>query len=233
MDTPTRSTRPARDPSRHAAPQVFDYLRDRIIALDLPPGAPISRAELQELFGFSSTPVRDALLRLQEEQLVEIFPQHATVVSPIDLTLARQAHFLRRSIEQEAVRTITLGDDRAAVAGRLVATVETQEALLARGDLAAFEDADRAFHRIFFDTVGVETLWLMVRRYSGHIDRIRRLHLPLPGKAERVIREHRAIAAGIASGDVARAQGALRTHLSNSLAYTPDLRERWPAYFRD
>ena len=82
---------PSRDPSRHAAPQVFDYLRDQIIKLTLPPGAVISRQELQNLFGFSSTPVRDALMRLQEESLVEIFPQHATVVSPIDLKLARQA----------------------------------------------------------------------------------------------------------------------------------------------
>lgn len=233
MDNTTPSARPSRDPSRHAAPQVFDYLRERIIALDLPPGAPISRAELQELFGFSSTPVRDALLKLQEEHLVEIFPQHATVVSPIDLTLARQAHFLRRSIELEAVRTIALDEGRESVVERLETVIEIQSTLLARGDLPGFETADREFHRTLFDATGIQSLWHMSRRYSGHIDRIRRLHLPMPGKAERVIREHRAIAATIASGDPAAAQEALRSHLSNSLANTPDLRQRWPAYFRD
>ncbi|MEP9354691.1 GntR family transcriptional regulator [Xanthobacter sp. KR7-65] len=233
MDTTTPSARPSRDPSRHAAPQVFDYLRERIIALELPPGTLISRAELQDLFGFSSTPVRDALLKLQEEQLVDIFPQHATVVSPIDLALARQAHFLRRSIELEAVRTIALDDGHAAVAGRLETVIEVQATLLARGDLPGFETTDREFHRTLFDATGIQSLWVMSRRYSGHIDRIRRLHLPMPGKAERVIREHRAIAAAIASGDAAAAQEALRSHLSNSLAHTPELRERWPAYFRD
>lgn len=232
MDTPTR-LRPTRDPSRHAAPQVFDYLRERIIALELPPGALISRTELQDLFGFSSTPVRDALLKLQEESLVEIFPQHATVVSPIDLKLARQAHFLRRSIEQEAVRTIALMDERAEVVRRLETVIDVQAALLARGDLPGFENADREFHRIFFETVGVPELWKMSRRYSGHIDRIRRLHLPMPGKAPQVIADHRTIVAGIAAGDVSAAQGALREHLSKSLAFTPDLRARWPDYFRD
>lgn len=232
MDTPTRSARPPRDPSRHAAPQVFDYLRERIITLDLPPGTLISRAELQELFGFSSTPVRDALLKLQEEQLVEIFPQHATVVSPIDLELARQAHFLRRSIELEAVRTIALGEARAETAGRLDGVIDLQAERLARGDLPGFDAGDRDFHRVLFDATGSHSLWLMVRRYSGHIDRIRRLHLPMPGKAERVLGEHRAVAAAVRVGDAAGAQEALRTHLSNSLAYAPDLVALWPAYFR-
>lgn len=232
MDT-TTYPRPTRDPSRHAAPQVFDYLRERIIALELPPGTLISRTELQELFGFSSTPVRDALLKLQEESLVEIFPQHATVVSPIDLKLARQAHFLRRSIEQEAVRVLTLMEERAPIVRQLEAVIDMQVTLLARAELPGFENADREFHRIFFETAGVPELWKMSRRYSGHIDRIRRLHLPMPGKAEQVIADHRAIVAGIASGDVARAQGALREHLSKSLAFTPDLRARWPDYFRD
>lgn len=233
MDTVLSRSRPPRDPSRHAAPQVFDYLRERIIALELPPGTLISRADLQELFGFSSTPVRDALMRLQEEGLVDIFPQHATIVSPIDLKLARQAQFLRRSLEQEAVRTITLSADRAEVVARLETVIEVQATLLGRGDLPGFENADREFHRVFFETAGIAGLHAMVRRYSGHIDRIRRLHLPMPGKAAQVIADHRAIAAGIASGDTGKAQDALREHLSKSLAFTPDLQARWPDYFRD
>ncbi|GGF62701.1 transcriptional regulator [Azorhizobium oxalatiphilum] len=232
MDTTTRRTRPSRDPSRHAAPQVFDYLRERIITLDLPPGAPISRAELQEMFGFSSTPVRDALLKLQAEQLVDVFPQHATVVSPIDLALARQAQFMRRSLELEAVRTLTLSEARDTAVERLETVVEIQATLLARGALAEFDLADRDFHRVLFELTGILDLWRMVRRYSGHIDRIRRLHLPMPGKAAQVIVDHRMIVAGIASGDPEKAQAALREHLSKSLAFTDDLKARWPDYFR-
>src|SRR6185312_1845819 len=78
------------DRSRHAAPQVFEHLREMILSLELPPGMHLSRADLASRFGVSQTPVRDALLRLGEEGLVDIFPQHATVVSAIDLTAARQ-----------------------------------------------------------------------------------------------------------------------------------------------
>jgi DNA-binding GntR family transcriptional regulator len=233
LPAPSSTTQPVRDRSRHAAPQVFDYLREQIISLAMPPGTLISRQSLQDLFGFSSTPVRDALMRLQEESLVEIFPQHATVVSPIDLRLARQAQFLRRSLEQECVRTIAANPDRSVAVVQLEAMIERKRRILTLDDLEAFNQADQDFHRILFDASGVPDLWVFVRRQSGHIDRIRRLHLPVPGKAAQIIADHAAIVAGIESGIPEQAEAALRNHLSRSLAFTDDLRARWPDYFRD
>jgi DNA-binding GntR family transcriptional regulator len=104
------------DRGRQAAPQVFETLREMIISLALTPGAVLSRANLLEQFGLSQTPIRDALLRLAEEKLVDIFPQHATVVSAIDLRLAYQAQFLRRAVELEVVRTLALSEDKSFVA---------------------------------------------------------------------------------------------------------------------
>src|SRR5471032_425366 len=86
------------DRSRHAAPQVFERLREMIISLTLTPGTVLSRIELAEQFGLSQTPIRDALQKLGEEGLVDIFPQHATLVRPVEIHLARQAQFLRSAI---------------------------------------------------------------------------------------------------------------------------------------
>lgn len=66
-------------------------LRGMIISLALPPGS-LPRAALAGQFGVSSTPIRDALMRLEEEGLVEVFPQYATVVSRVDVRLAQQAY---------------------------------------------------------------------------------------------------------------------------------------------
>ena len=77
-----------------------------IVSLELTPGTVLSRTELADKFGLSSTPVRDALSKLGEEGLVDIFPQHATVVSRISVESALQEHFLRRSIELEIARTL-------------------------------------------------------------------------------------------------------------------------------
>ena len=93
MDDVTTASVRTRERGRGGAAHVFMTLRQEIIALALAPGAVLARAELQDRFGLASTPVRDALMRLQEEGLVDVFPQHATVVSPIDLERAQQGQF--------------------------------------------------------------------------------------------------------------------------------------------
>src|SRR5260370_41961396 len=99
------------DRDRQAAPQVFERLRGMIISLELPPGSPLSRAALAAQFGVSSTPIRDALMRLEEEGLVDVFPQYATVVSRVDVRLAQQAHFLRQAGQIRNLRSAAVRHD--------------------------------------------------------------------------------------------------------------------------
>lgn len=219
------------DRTRQAAPQVFEWLREAIISLELAPGTPLVRAELAERFALSQTPVRDALTQLSQEGLVDIFPQHATLVSRIDLRLAEQAQFLRRAIELEVVRTLALGGD-AVLAARLAAQIDIQAAL-ASGDREDFIAADQAFHRTMYEAAGVPDLYELVRRRSGHLDRLRRLDLPSSGNAERVVRDHRRIVQAIAAGDADAAQGALREHLAGTLGRVLDIRARHPDYIAD
>jgi DNA-binding GntR family transcriptional regulator len=61
----------------------------------------LARPVLCEYFQLSQSPIREALLRLEEERLVDIYPQHRTRLRPIDLAAARQAHFFRLSVELE------------------------------------------------------------------------------------------------------------------------------------
>lgn len=219
------------DRTRQAAPQVFGWLRESILSLELAPGTALSRTELAERFELSQTPVRDALLQLSQEGLVDIFPQHATLVSRIDIASATQAHFLRCAIELEVVRTLALArtDAGAVLRARLTAQVDLQAAL-ATADTEEFIASDQAFHRLMYEAAGVPDLYELVRRRSGHLDRLRRLDLPSPGKAERVVRDHRAIVAALAAHDPEAAQAALRAHLSGTLGRIDDIRARHPDY---
>jgi len=222
----------SRDRSQQAASQVFEQLRNLILSLTLAPGTALSRAALQSKFGLSSTPIRDALMRLEEAGLVEVFPQSRTIVSLIDVPLARQAQFLRRSIEQEAVRILAAAADTGVV-DRLNAVIEEQSERAKSGDLERFNEADLAFHKIMYEAAGVPDLWALVRKRSGHIDRIRRLHLPIGGKAAQIVRDHVAIVNAIAKGEPELAQSELRDHLSRSLAFSDELRVRFPGYFKE
>jgi GntR family transcriptional regulator, rspAB operon transcriptional repressor len=221
-----------RDRSQQAAPQVFEQLRDMIVSLALAPGTALSRVALQRQFGLSSTPIRDALMRLEEAGLVEVFPQSGTLVSLIDVPLARQAQFLRRSIEQEAVRVLAAAPD-AGLVDRLRDVIREQRNRAKQGDLDRFNHADLAFHKLLYDAAGVPDLWVLVRKHSGHIDRIRRLHLPIGSKAAQIVRDHSAIVKAIAEGKPELAQSELRDHLSRSLAFSDELRARFPGYFKE
>jgi DNA-binding GntR family transcriptional regulator len=70
MDAVSSVALPRLDRSRLMAAQVFEILRERIISLELSPGTVLSRAALAEEFRLSSSPIRDALIRLEDEQLV-------------------------------------------------------------------------------------------------------------------------------------------------------------------
>lgn len=218
------------DRSRQAAPQILETLRDRILSLALKPNTLLSRTELQKEFGVSQTPVRDALMKLEQEGLVEIYPQHATMVARIDVNAARQAHFLRIAIELEAVRRIAVARD-AAFVGALRATIEEQRRFVAANDYAGFVSADLDMHRLFYNEARVPDLWQIIRRQSGHIDRMRRLHLPIPGKIEAVIGDHEAIIDAIEQRDAEGAATALRRHLSGTLSIVDQMRGQYPDYF--
>src|SRR5882724_6780021 len=226
--SPARSARTL-DRDRQAAPQVFEQLRKLITSLALPPGSPLSRNALAEQFGVSSTPIRDALMRLEEEGLVEVFPQYATVVSRIDVHRAQQAHFLRQALELEIVRVLALKPDEALVAG-LNATIARQQQFAKAGAFEKFMAADNEFHAQLYEAADKQDIWTLVRSRSGHIDRLRRLHLPSPGKAQDIVRHHKLIAKAIAGGEPEEAQKHLRTHLSGTLSELAQIRAQHPEY---
>lgn len=224
-----------RDRSRQVAPQVLEALRELILSLALPPGTVLPRPELAARWGVSQTPVRDALLRLGEEGLVDIFPQHATVVSRIDIPAALQAHFLRRAVELELVRELAgLPAPQAdALARALQGHIALQARAQAAQDAAAFMAADRAFHRALYEAASHGELWTLVRRRSGHVDRLRRLNLPARGKMAAVVRDHKAIAAALRAGDAEAAAAAVRAHLAGTLTFVGAVRREHPQWVND
>jgi GntR family transcriptional regulator, rspAB operon transcriptional repressor len=223
-------TRQSASPRR--AGKVFNQLREMIITLELAPGTMLDRQELQKIFGVSSTPVRDQLLRLSEEGLIEIVPQSATRVSLIDISKAREAQFLRRALEIEVAKIVCDLPEKQFVQD-LREIVDRQRECANKSNLQAFDSLDGAFHQRLFEAAGVPDLYALIRRRSGHIDRIRRLHLPMMGKMQEVIRDHELIIKAIAKSRSDEAQFRVRDHLSRSLAYSPKLREKYPTYFAD
>ncbi|MGH6971715.1 MAG: GntR family transcriptional regulator, partial [Caulobacteraceae bacterium] len=129
--------------------RVYAHLRRRIRELALEPGAPLRKDEIARALTVSRAPVSEAIARLADEGLVEVFPQHGSFVAPIRPADVREALFVRTALETEAMRRL------APVAGpdlmtRLDANLAAQADALAGGDLARFYDLDEALHALIF-----------------------------------------------------------------------------------
>lgn len=210
--------------------QIQNSLRARIVSLELAPGLGLSRADIAQHYGVSQTPVRDAMMKLEEEGLLTIYPQSKTEVSKIDVAHARETQFLRLSLELEVTRLLALQEDKQVLApARQI--LQLQETARAEGNLALFASLDRRFHLSLFKATGNANLWQLVASRSGHIDRLRHLNLPDPGKPANILQYHRLILEGIAAGDVAATEQAVREHLSGTLQQVEQIVARNPEFF--
>lgn len=215
------------DKKQSTADQVYVYLRRQILNLSLKPGALLSKIELAKFFNVSVTPIRDAILRLAEEGLVDVFPQHGTSVSAIDIDSAKYAHFLRLSLEVEIARRLAVADAPELLT-ELGHVVESLRLNLSQENFDAFIESDFEFHRRLFVAADVEDLWLLICSKSGNMDRLRRLHLSLNGKAGDILQDHVDLIAALSQHNAHAAEAVVRRNLSGTLSRLRALREFYP-----
>ncbi|MCE0505943.1 GntR family transcriptional regulator [Roseivivax sp. GX 12232] len=213
-----------------ASAQLHEALRERIIRLELAPGEYLSRSEIAAQYGVSQTPVRDAMMRLEEDGLLVIYPQSKTIVSKIDVSHAQETQFLRLSIELEVVRALVRQEGSAKIS-KARTCLALQRAALEADDLEEFSRLDREYHAALCEAVGVGALWNIVTARSGHIDRLRKLNLPDPGKSASILSCHERILDAIDARDDRYAEEVLREHLSGTLSQVDQIIERYPGYF--
>jgi len=196
----------------------------------LKPGLSLQEKRIAEQFGVSRTPVREALLRLAEAGLVEIFPQSGTFVSRIPLSAIPEAVVIRKSLErttvERAAQVATAGD-----IARLDRIIARQRAHASLNDAAHFYEQDEAFHEAISAIAGYPGIWTLLKSVKLQIDRARRLTLPVPGRMTTVTEEHAAIRDAIAAHDKARASAAMMHHLGAVIPDVEALRAHHPDYF--
>lgn len=191
---------------------VHTWLRRQIIGLELAPGEPLSEAEIGSRLGVSRTPVRESLILLAEEGLVEVFPQRGSFVGPIRYEDVVSAQFVREAIECSSLELggaqVTAGD-----VAELRALIVRQHEAEATEDVSAFFDLDEEFHLRLMRACGHEPAWRIVASAKAQMDRARRLSLPQGGKMTGLIEQHEGVIDALDRGDVATAVARLREHL--------------------
>ncbi|MBL4768895.1 MAG: GntR family transcriptional regulator [Rhodobacteraceae bacterium] len=134
---PTSRTRFRLGSAPTLAQSQHQKLRGRILSMELPPGAPISETDLAEQSGVSRTPVREAILMLAKENLVEVVPKSGTFVARIPISALPEALIARRALEGMTARAAAKFASRSQVLG-LYALLEQQRELSGQDDIANF-----------------------------------------------------------------------------------------------
>ncbi len=212
--SPRRAGRPR---AATAAARIYSDLRAELVSLQRHPGEAVSEAEIALSYGVSRTPVREAILKLSDEGLLEIFPQSGIFVSRIPLAALPEAIVIRKALE---ATTAQMAAQRATASQilNLHSILERQREADAAGDSDAFHQADEAFHATIADVAGYPGIWTLIQQVKVHVDRYRRLTLPQVGRIGRAISEHEAILDAIEAHDPNAARGAMELHLERLLA---------------
>lgn len=216
--------------SEPIGPRVYREIRDAIVGLRLKPGQIISEADVARQFGASRQPVHDAFVRLQASGLLHVLPQRGTRVARISIKDVRDAQVIRRAIEAATVAR-ACDRRRPESLAALKANVARQEAVSGAREPGAFLKLDEEFHRLLAQCADLEMAWTIIEDAKSHMDRVRFLSLPQTTPVEALIRQHKAIVAGVERGDAAAAQAALAEHFCEIDKSLPALEAEFPELF--
>ena len=159
---------------RGTAEGVYGKLKTRILRLDLTPGQSLSEPELALQYGVSRTPIREALIRLADEGLVDIVPKSGTMVARIVLALLPEAILVRKALEDVTTRHAAekaTGSDLL----RLEACVLRQEEIASTADFEGFHLADEAFHAELSRLSGHPSVWGLIEGVKAQLERQQRV----------------------------------------------------------
>lgn len=152
---------------------AYRTLRKNIMTLQILPGTTINEGEISEGLGISRTPVHEAVIRLKEEMLLEIYPQSGTKVTLIDINILKEGLFLRSVIEPEILIQLA-GHVHSDDLDKLKMNLELQKAAVeADHVLDEFFELDDKFHHIIYEMGGKPTIWEAMKKVCTHYDRVR------------------------------------------------------------
>jgi DNA-binding GntR family transcriptional regulator len=194
------------------AEQAYHELRARILDNLWAPGYQALEQEVALALGMSRTPVHEALMRLQQEGLVEVAPRRGMRVLPVSAADMREIYEILTALECAAAQTLGNRTPSAAELEPMVQATQAMEAALLRDDLDAWARADETFHMALVKLAGNRMLLETVMGYWDRAHRARMFTLRLRPKPVNSTQEHMQLVRMLAAGDGAGAAQVNRAH---------------------
>ncbi len=208
---PVRST-PSSLKRPPAAERVYTHIKEAVLERRYEGGTLLTEGDLADAVGVSRTPVREALLRLEVEGLIKLYPKKGALVLAVSAQEIKDVVETRLLVEEFAARKAVPASPQ--LIERLEQLLEEQRKLAKAGDLAAVAVTDRCFHAEIVKYAGNE---ILSRLYDQLRDRQLRMGVAVmeahPGRIEANITEHGELLGAIRAGDAAGAALVVRRHV--------------------
>lgn len=217
---------PPSAPKLGRAEGAYELLKAEIMGNRMPPGFQEPEPEIARRLGMSRTPVREALIRLRGEGLLELIPRRGPRVLPVDPGDMREIYQLLVALEPEAAADAAKSGLPPARAAVLKSATDGMARALKAGDLERWAAADDMFHRELLQCCGNRRLTAFVGGLLDQSHRARMITLRLRKTPWESTRDHRAILKSILEGDVRRARKLFRAHRERAAAELLDILEK-------
>ena len=204
--------RPRLEPGQSLVDAAYEQIRRRILDNDWPPGHRALEHEIAADLGMSRTPVREALLRLQNEGLVEVIPRHGMRVLPVSGNDMQEIYQILTALECMAAELLAARKPSAKELAPLVDATKAMDTALKADDLTAWAAADERFHQHLVDLAGNRQLQATVLNYWDRAHRARMFSLRLRPKPVTSTKEHMQMVERLRAGDAEGAARVTRAH---------------------
>lgn len=217
-------------PKETAREYAFRNLKNAIVRLELKPGQMVSENELSNVLGISRTPVREALIELSRNGVVEIQRQRGSRISLIDYKRVEESQFFRRVLEEGVVKI--LAAEKSIDIISIKENLELQKFYYSNKKYTELLDMDNSFHKLLFQLADKMHCYKTLQSMSIPFDRVRNLSLDSV-KNLKIVEDHESIVAAIINHDVDLAASAMNYHLTRYDYDKKEIFENYPeSYFK-
>lgn len=197
--------------------QAYAEIRRRILDNHYAPGHQVLEQELAAALGMSRTPVREALVRLQNERFVQLIPRHGMRVVPLSIQELREVYEVLTSLELTAIDRLARLDLQDEALATIEKTLDEMDFAAQKKDVEAWAKADERFHRILVTLCGNQRLATIVEMLWEQGHRARMTTVRLRASLEQSNREHRALLEAIRARDWRQARARHAKHRERAM----------------
>lgn len=215
--------------NENARAYAYRVLLYNITSLEFKPGDSISEKDIAPALGLSRTPVREALMELAKNGLVNIIPQKGSYISKIDFSIIEESRFLRLTVERAIIKLACeqISDDYII---ELKKNLMHQELSINTDDVSVLIDLDNEFHKLLFEAVNKQWSYGLISSQMVYFDRYRFL-IQKTLKRGDILSDHKALLDAILNHDYKTADAIISQHLGNKSIEKDSIISLYPDYF--